>query len=78
MADAPDYDLKHIEPDEVNRRIKNIEVSRRARINRCYMNMKNRNPRGYFYNKDYSNDNPNIYQKERILKKPGVILHLDR
>lgn len=77
VADAPDYDLKHIAPDEVNRRINNIEISRRARINRCYTSMKNRNYKGYFNSKEYYSETPNIYQKEKMLKKPGIILHLD-
>ena len=41
------------------------------------MNMKSKNQRGYFNNKEYLNDSPNTYQRDKILKKPGVILHLD-
>lgn len=58
-------------------RLKKIEESRHVRINRCYSNM---NRRYYNYNmkeKTNFNDNPNIFKKDEILKKPGVILHID-
>ena len=58
-------------------RLKKIEESRHVRINRCYSNM---NSRYYNYNmreKINFNDNPNIFKKDEILKKPGVILHID-
>ena len=41
VANAPDYDLKHISKEEVDKRLKNIEKSRHTRINRCYMNAYN-------------------------------------
>ncbi|MDO4282692.1 MAG: sporulation peptidase YabG [Clostridia bacterium] len=76
IADAPEYDLKHISKEEADTIISNLERSRRVRLNRCYSNM----------NKKYMNIrekkvtdlNPNIFTKEKILKKPGVILHVDR
>lgn len=80
VADAPEYDLKHIDKEEVNRRITNAERTRYARMNRCYKNM-TRNKRGNtFYNMNNQNmyyDNPNIYKKEEVYKKPGIVLHLD-
>ena len=66
VADAPDYDLKHINKDEVEKRLKNIEKSRYQRISRCYINTYNRNNSRkfnnycrynnyYIYNKKYNN-----------------------
>ena len=51
----------------MEQRLKKIEESRHARINRCYSNM----------NRRYYNDNPNIFKKDEVLKKPGIILHID-
>lgn len=74
IADAPEYDLKHISKEEIDKRMKSIEESRRLRVNRCYscvnkkFNMRDQIP---------TSDNPNIFQKEDVLKKPGIILHLD-
>lgn len=76
IADAPIYDLKHIEKTEVDTRLKNAEMSRRTRINRCYSNMQ----RGMYKKiRDINriDDDPNIFKKDNILKKPGVILHID-
>ena len=42
VADAPVFDLKHIDNNEVETRIKNIENSRYARMNRCYSNINKR------------------------------------
>lgn len=80
VADAPDYDLKHIDSTEIASRMHNIEKMRSTRLSRCYNNMNNlRRNRGYNYNSNYSNynDNPNIYQREKMLKKPGIVLHID-
>lgn len=63
VADAPDYDLKHISKDEVEKRIKNIEKSRHQRINRCYMNTYNRNNSRKF-NNYYRYNNYNSYNKK--------------
>lgn len=92
-------DLKHIDKEEVDKRLKSIEKSRHTRINRCYMNMDKNNSRYnkygsyYGYNNlknnynNYNNsynireqvefDNPNIFKKETVLKRPGTVLHLD-
>ena len=87
LADAPEYDLKHISDEETERRNKNDELSRRVRVNRCYMNM---NKKSSMYSKNnvfnqnmYGNDikkedeNPNFFKREAVLKKPGIILHID-
>ena len=58
-------------------RLKKIEESRHVRMSRCYSNI---NKKYYNFNiKDQINlnDNPNIFKKEEILKKPGIILHVD-
>lgn len=74
IADAPVYDLIHIGNDEVDRRIRNIEISSRERINRSYTNINKKfNPR----NQTQQTENPNTYKKESIYRKPGVILHID-
>ncbi|MEG2348109.1 MAG: sporulation peptidase YabG [Clostridia bacterium] len=76
IADAPSYDLKHISKDEVDNRLINVEMSRRTRINRCYNNM-NKKIIGYMREPTMVEDNPNMFKKESILKKPGIILHID-
>jgi uncharacterized membrane protein len=81
IADAPEYDLKHISQEEIERRISNAEKSRHARVNRCYMNMTKNNRNGNYYNSKKQNinyENINIYKREEIYKKPGIVLHLDR
>lgn len=75
IADAPEYDLKHISPDDAEKRVSNIEKSRYARMNRCYSNMNKKY--SYMREKKIVEENPNIFSKEKILKKPGIILHLD-
>jgi spore coat assemly protein len=72
VADAPMSDLVHITEKEVNDRMKKIDDSRRVRMNRCYNNINKK-----FNIRDTIIDNPNIYVKEKIFKKPGVILHID-
>ncbi|MEG0872734.1 MAG: sporulation peptidase YabG [Clostridia bacterium] len=74
IADAPDYDLKHISKSEVDKMLANVENSRRVRISRCYSNLN----RKYNMREQYiQNEKPNMYQKDTVLKKPGVILHID-
>ena len=72
VADAPFFDLKHIEKSEVESRLKNVENSRHIRMNRCYSNI---NKRFNFYN---MREQYNYMDKrEEILKRPGIILHID-
>lgn len=47
IADAPDFDLKKISKEEIEKRLRNIEKSRYARINRCYMNTRKADTRKY-------------------------------
>ena len=73
VANAPDYDLKHISKEEVDKRLINIEKSRYARINRCYINTcksdnarKYNNSNNYYkqymkYNKVYNKNYNNTY-----------------
>lgn len=77
IADAPTFDLKHIDKQELENRLKQIENSRHVRINRCYSNI---NKKYYNYNIREPvklNENFNLFKKDEILKKPGVILHID-
>ena len=77
IADAPIFDLKFIDKKEMENRLKKIEDSRHIRMNRSYSNI---NSRFYNYNMREKNnfyDNPNIFKKDEMLKKPGVILHID-
>lgn len=77
VADAPFYDLKHIEDKEVENRIKNIENSRNVRMNRCYSNM-NKKFYNYSQREQYNYvDNLSYIKKDEVLKKPGIILHID-
>lgn len=72
VADAPISDLVHISEVELKDRMTRIEDSRRTRMSRCYANINKK-----FNIRDTTNDNPNIYTKDKIFKKPGVILHID-
>ena len=83
VADSPEYDLKHISKEEFDLHIKKEENTRMARMNRCYSRFKNNNYYNNYNNKNYYNireqnnfDNPNIYKKDNVLKKPGIILHI--
>lgn len=72
VADAPISDLVHISETELKDRLKKIEDSRRVRMNRCYANINKK-----FNIRDTTMESPNVYSKEKILKKPGIILHID-
>lgn len=74
IADAPIYDLKKISPEEVTTRLKNIEKNSRTRLSRSYSGVTNRFNIRNFSTRDI--DVP-IYSKDSILKKPGVVLHID-
>lgn len=74
IADAPEYDLKHINKEEVQERMQTIEKSRMVRLNRCYSNMtkKFNNMNSYYPIREPLNipENPNMYQKDTVFKKP--------
>lgn len=72
VADSNISDLVHITELEVKDRMKKIDDSRRVRMSRCYNNINKK-----FNIRESLLENPNIYTKEKILKKPGVILHID-
>lgn len=75
LADAYEYDLKLVSKQELEARLKNIEKSRRVRLDRSYSNIKNKK---YNNNNFYrENINYNMYQKEKTFKRPGRALHLD-
>lgn len=67
VADAPIYDLKHMEKQEVDNIIGSIEKSRRLRMNRCYTNM---NKKYNSQNKIQIRDDFNIFKKDEVLKRP--------
>ncbi|MEG1009647.1 MAG: sporulation peptidase YabG [Clostridia bacterium] len=70
-ADAYISDLVHIEKDELNSRLISINNSRITRINRCYNNINRK------FNIRDLNEQISPYIKDKIMKKPGVILHID-
>lgn len=74
IADAPIYDLKYINPEEVNKRLSEIEVKSRTKINRSYTGVASR-----FNIRDNSvvQGQTPIYTKDSIYKKPGTVLHID-
>ena len=75
IANSPIYDLKHIEKEEEENRMRNIELSRHSRMSRCYNNVTRKMSRFRDDYREYSF--PDNYQKEKLYKKPGVILHID-
>ena len=76
LADAPIYDLRLITDTEVKRMLNDIEKNSRTRLSRSYSRVTNRfNIRNSYYT---NRDNPSyMYSKDEILKKPGVVLHID-
>ena len=77
LADSPKFDLKKISKDELDRRLKSEEQNRRERLSRCYTNINKKF--NYMNNQtSFNNDNPNIFKRDAVLKKPGIILHIDR
>ncbi len=81
IADAPIYDLKLMTPEEISKIQKIQEDHARLKLNRCYSNLSSRfNIRDYAINYDrqfQKNGRLDVYQKESIYKKPGIIMHLD-
>ncbi len=76
VADAPIYDLKLIADNEAKRIISDIEKNSRTKISRCYSGIKNRFNIRSSYSQSIDNSYP-IYSKDEVLKKPGVVLHID-
>lgn len=77
IADAQEYDLKLITKEELDKKLRNIEMSRRTRLNRSFNNMNNKNIKMKYMRESYNELNNSIYQKDKTYKKPGRILHLD-
>ena len=76
VADAPIYDLRLITDTEAKRMLSDIEKNSRTRLSRSYSGITNR----FNIRNNYSStrDNPSyMYSKDEILKKPGVVLHID-
>lgn len=76
IADAPIYDLKIITDSEAKRLINDIEKNSRTRLSRSYSGVTNRFNIRSSYTQNKVGTLP-IYSKDEILKKPGVILHID-
>lgn len=76
LADAPIYDLRLITDTEAKRMLSDIEKKSRTRLSRSYSGVTNKfNIRNSYYS---NRDNPSyMYSKDEILKKPGVVLHVD-
>jgi len=76
LADAPIYDLRLITDTDAKRMLNDIEKNSRTRLSRSYSGVTNRfNIRNTYY---ANRDNPSyMYSKDEILKKPGVVLHID-
>lgn len=76
IADAPIYDLRLINDTEAKKMLSDIEKNSRSRLSRSYNGITNRfNIRGSFI--PSKEGNMHIYAKDEILKKPGVVLHID-
>lgn len=74
LADAEEYDLKLITKQELEMRLNNIEKSRRVRLDRSYKNIQNKKYNNMFYRENANNI---VYQKDKLFKKPGSVLHID-
>ena len=80
-ADAYEYDLRLITKEELDAKLKNIEMNRRDRLNRSASSMNQRNNK--YYNGMYNIQNNNIglyrniYTKDKMFKRPGKVLHID-
>ena len=76
IADAPIYDLKIFTEQEAKLRLNDIEKNGRTRLSRSYSGVTNRFNIRNNYIANRENSIP-IYSKEEILKKPGIVLHID-
>ena len=76
IADAPIYDLRLVTDAEVKRRLSDIEKNSKTRLSRSYSGVTNKfNIRNnYIPSRDGAIP---MYSKDEILKKPGVVLHID-
>lgn len=77
IADAQEYDLKLIGKEELENKLRNIEMSRRVRLNRSFNNMNNKNNKIKYMRENMVENGYNIYQRDKTYKKPGRVLHID-
>ena len=77
IADAEEYDLKLIGKQELENKLRNIEMSRRVRLNRSYNNMYGKYNKMKYMRDNISDTGYNTYQKDKTYKKPGKVLHID-
>ncbi len=75
IADAPEFDLKIMDKNQVERMVSNIEKSRRMRINRCYNNLTKKNSIKREQTMPFEVVNP--YENSNMTRKPGTVLHID-
>lgn len=76
VADAPIYDLRKMTDAEIKMRLNDIEKASRTRLSRSYSGVTNRfNIRNSYINPRESS--VPLYSKDEILKKPGIVLHID-
>lgn len=71
-ADALISDLVHMSDYEIKARMNRFENIKNAGMSRCYSHVQRR-----FNIRNENYTSPAIYTKEKLLKKPGVILHID-
>ncbi len=71
-ADAFVSDLVHMSDYEIKSRMNRFENMKNAGMSRCYSHVRQK-----FYMRNENYASPAIYTKEKLLKKPGVILHID-
>lgn len=76
VADAPIYDLKIISENEAKRILNKIEINSRTRLSRSYSGLANRFNIRNTFSKPRDGSIP-LYTKDEILKKPGIVLHID-
>ncbi len=71
-ADSALTDLVHMSEFEIKSRLNRFQNMKNEGMSRCYTHVQRR-----FNIRNENYVSPTIYTKEKILKKPGVILHID-
>lgn len=78
LADAPIYDLKFVTKEEATKMAIANDARYNDRVSRSYSAIKSkfnlRNISGTF---NYLNSQVQIYTKDAIYKRPGIVLHID-
>ncbi len=71
-ADSSISDLVHINEEEKTRHVKEQDRKTRLKLNRCYSGINQK-----FNIRDINIPNNTMYSRDKIYKKPGIILHID-